>query len=330
MSAVIQNGYLSLLLSIFDCNSGINWIVVAGNVLPISNWPREPWIIVDFPLLHFEAVSIGPELLVDVKIVEHLPVNGDILSEAIFDWDLTQFDLVFNELVEELTKSDLNDSGLLSGGIVVSDSPLIDLISMLESNIGIKSRILQRSKTILIRLEKVRTLGKAVDLLFVSIVDTLLSLVVFHVDSESLGEVLLFVLVFKHYLTIWRNTLDSKTYRSLLTILQRSDFLHILGFDDLSIRDFIWFNLALNVHFIIDELTSGVCNMLLLQNIIFNINEGLISLVPALSLILLVWKSDSEELFEGLSRWVVTNNDEFRSLIVFVVINWTLNNRIIL
>ena len=70
--------------------------------------------------------------------------------------------------------------------------------------------------------------------------------------------------------------------------------------------------------------------MLLLQDVVFGLSEGLVSLVPALSLILLVWKSDSKELFEGLSRWVVTNDDELRPLIVFVVIDWAFDNSVIL
>jgi hypothetical protein len=70
--------------------------------------------------------------------------------------------------------------------------------------------------------------------------------------------------------------------------------------------------------------------MLLLQDVVFGLSEGLVSLVPALSLIFLVWKSDSKELFEGLSRWVVTNDDELRPLIVFVVIDWAFDNSVIL
>lgn len=218
----------------------------------------------------------------------------------------------------------------MSGDVVVSDGPLIDSISMLESNIGIKSRILQRSKMLNIRLENVSTLRKSGGLFFVSVVDTLLCLVVFHINSESLIKVLLFVLVFKNYFTLWRNTFNGKTNWSFFTIHLRSNLLHILGLDDLGISDFIWFNLALNVHFIIDKLTSRVCDMLLLQDVVFGISEGLVSLVPALGLILLVWKSDSKELFEGLSRWVVTNDDELRSLIVFVVVDWAFDNSIIL
>jgi len=70
--------------------------------------------------------------------------------------------------------------------------------------------------------------------------------------------------------------------------------------------------------------------MLLLQDIVFGINKGLVSLVPALCLILLVRKSDSEELFEGLGRWVVTNDDELRPLIVFVVENGAFDDCVIL
>jgi len=70
--------------------------------------------------------------------------------------------------------------------------------------------------------------------------------------------------------------------------------------------------------------------VLLLQDIVFGINKGLVSLVPALCPILLVRKSDSEELFEGLGRWVVTNDDELRPLIVFVVENGAFDDSVVL
>lgn len=70
--------------------------------------------------------------------------------------------------------------------------------------------------------------------------------------------------------------------------------------------------------------------MLLLQKIVFGINKGLVSLVPALCPILLVRKSDSEELLECLGRWVVSKDDKLRPLIIFVVKNGAFNYCIIL
>jgi hypothetical protein len=89
LSAVIQDGYLSLLTGILDADGGIYRIVVAGNVLGISNWPWEPGVIVELSILHFKTVGVCKELLVDIKIIEHLPVNSDIFTKAIFDWNFT-------------------------------------------------------------------------------------------------------------------------------------------------------------------------------------------------------------------------------------------------
>jgi hypothetical protein len=69
---------------------------------------------------------------------------------------------------------------------------------MLVSNIGIKSRILQRSKLREIRLENVSTLRNTDRFCMPSIVDILLSLVVFHINTKPLLQVLSLVLVFKY------------------------------------------------------------------------------------------------------------------------------------
>jgi len=89
LGAVVQDGNLSLLTSIFDCDGGIYRIVVAGHVLSISNWPWEPGVVVELSLLHFETIRVSPELLVDVKVIEHLPVHSDILSKTVLDWNFT-------------------------------------------------------------------------------------------------------------------------------------------------------------------------------------------------------------------------------------------------
>jgi hypothetical protein len=201
---------------------------------------------------------------------------------------------------------------------------------MLVSNIGIKSRILQRSKLREIRLENVSTLRNTDRFCMPSIVDILLSLVVFHINTKPLLQVLSLVLVFKYYLSIFGNAFNGKTDWSFSTIIWQRHLLHIRGLLDLGISDFVWFNLALDIHFIINKLTSAVSDMLLLQDIVFGISEGLVGLIPALCLIPLVRNSDSEELFVGLGRWVVTNDDELSLLIVFLVVNGAFDNRVIL
>ena len=162
------------------------------------------------------------------------------------------------------------------------------------------------------------------------VIETLLSLVVFQITTESLLQFLCLVLVFEYYFAVLRNTFNGKTDWSFLTILWQSHLFDILSLDNFGLSDFVGLNLALDEHFVINKLASGIGEMLLLQNIVFGICECLFNLVPALGLILLVRNSDSDELFEGLGIWIVANDDELRPEIIFVVVDGAFQNGVVL
>ena len=67
--------------------------------------------------------------------------------------------------------------------------------------------------------------------------------------------------------------------------------------------------------------------MLLLEDVVFCVNELLLRFVPDLSFIFVCWNLYSDELAEGLSSLIMSNYNEFHGLLI--VENWAVNNCVI-
>lgn len=95
-----------------------------------------------------------------------------------------------------------------------------------------------------------------------------------------------------------------------------------------NISNLIWIKFVRQIHIIINRWCSIIESAILWNNINLFRVELLAERTPNLSLIIWMWKLNSNELSEGLWSWIV--NDYDRLLLISVLANWTVENCVIL
>jgi hypothetical protein len=104
---IVHDGHLQVLASLVPhCDCRVYWIVVSANVRNfVRDWANLLlWATSDIVITfnHLEGVTIGPELLLRVESIKHVPVDSEILaSEVGRDGDLVEFYLKLDQLLED-------------------------------------------------------------------------------------------------------------------------------------------------------------------------------------------------------------------------------------
>lgn len=224
---VIQDSHLQarVLREITHSDGGIDWVVVSADVLVReATWKNllilldHGGVVEDLSRDHFEAVGVGPEFALRVEAIEHLEVNGDILTLVVLDRNGVEFNVEFDESLHMLREQNLDERALLVA-LVVGDGPLFDHVTLLIHNIGIDLTELLWEWRLEFGKEDESTFAPFhLKLDFSSFVDVALANVIYvehlmcqvllEVDSKHLREVLLLVGVLEEDLRLVIDTLD--------------------------------------------------------------------------------------------------------------------------
>ena len=92
---------------------------------------------------HLKRVGVGPEFLLWVKAVQHLPIYGQIFAtEILSDVQSIKLNLKLNYLLKNSwRKSYLNKCLLLIPSTIENDGILIHILASLEPNILLRQRV---------------------------------------------------------------------------------------------------------------------------------------------------------------------------------------------
>jgi hypothetical protein len=156
--------------------------------------------------LHLESIGVGPESLVGLEAVVHLPVDSDVLCLFIVDWDSVELNLELNELSKDWRSKHLDDGLLMVVGVVEKDCPLLNEVTFLVNNVLNKLTVGVCEWVSPLRSEDVGAItrciiGNFLLSLFVKILPIELSsmldvaLVFLETNSECLVEILGWVLI---------------------------------------------------------------------------------------------------------------------------------------
>lgn len=100
--------------------------------------------LVQVSLHHLKRVTVGPELLLWIEAIKHLPVDSDIFSSVIWrKLNCVKLHFKLDDLFEDgWREPNFNQSFLLCCFIIKEDSVLIHVLSSLENDILIELGVL--------------------------------------------------------------------------------------------------------------------------------------------------------------------------------------------
>lgn len=144
LGSIIQYSDLlmAILTSIPHSNRWDNWIEVSRNILLGSELIS--WLEINHSLLHFKTIGVSPEGLIGIEIIIHSPVHCHI-SSVFFSWDTVELDFKLNDIIELGRVSDLYYGEFKP--LMVSNCPLLDILTLLIRHIWIDSWIFLRFKS---------------------------------------------------------------------------------------------------------------------------------------------------------------------------------------
>ena len=128
--SIVHDCYLNLLsILISHCNGAIDWVIVSSYLNTFF------LVFNNLSFLHFKTIRISPENTFWIKIVIHFPVNCDILTQFISNWNTSDFNIKLNQTLEKLWReSNSNHCTTISCSVIAtleSDWVLINKLTLL-------------------------------------------------------------------------------------------------------------------------------------------------------------------------------------------------------
>ena len=89
----------------------------------------------DLPLLHLKTIGISPELTLWVDAIEEFPVDSHVLTLEVIHWYGIQFNIKFNDFLEEGRETYFHDCILFHFWVLVNDSCLLHEVTLLIGDV---------------------------------------------------------------------------------------------------------------------------------------------------------------------------------------------------
>lgn len=152
-------------------------------------------------------------------------------------------------------------------------------------------------------------------------------LVVLKADGKALVDILLLIKIIEYDFSFLIKSFNIKL-GSLLWLSLKQCLTLIIGFLNFHKSNLIWFQISIDIEFIVANLSKGIVEVCLFKDVLGDVNEGAIS--PDFGGIRLEWETDSRVLLVGFVRLVVDDHDELFQVTVLLKVDGAVEDCVIL